>query len=67
MPKYKLLQSSGAKKRRTAKERAAKDRVSVEIAPKLDRCIVHSKVHDDAPQNKDGNCSHNETEQVSFF
>jgi len=44
------MQSSGTKKRQIAKERAAKDKLSVETTPKLDRYIVHSevKVHDDA-------------------
>ena len=68
MPRHKLLQSSGAKKRQIAKERAAKDRLSVETAPKLDRFFVHSKVKvcDDspeaeAPQHEDGERSHSES------
>ena len=43
MPRHKLLQSSGAKKRQIYALQFAKDRLSVETAPKLDPFFVRSE------------------------
>jgi hypothetical protein len=51
MPKPKLLQLSGAKKRQIAKQKAASERSVIASAPRLDRYLIHSLTKEDNRNN----------------
>jgi len=51
MPKPKLLQLSGAKKRQIAKQKAASERSVIASVPRLDRYLIHSLTKEDNGNN----------------